>query len=43
VLSEEIKHHVKEEEQKGGIFSEARKPTSTSRRWANSLPPAKRN
>jgi hypothetical protein len=25
VLSEEIKHHVKEEEQKGGIFSEARK------------------
>ena len=25
VLSEEIKHHVKEEEQRGGIFTEARK------------------
>jgi hypothetical protein len=25
VLSEEIKHHVKEEEQRGGIFAEARK------------------
>ena len=25
VLSEEIKHHVKEEEKRGGIFTEARK------------------
>ena len=36
VLSEEIKHHVKEEEKRGeGLFAEAREAGLDSRRWAS--------
>ena len=43
VLSEMIKHHVKEEEQRDGLFAKARNRTWTLLPWGSNSPPGKRN
>jgi hypothetical protein len=43
VLSEMIKHHVRQEEKPGGMFAEARKATMDWQRLAHNWPHARRN